>query len=354
MTRKPNSQNITIRCLTKPYYGLGHFSRCLTLAKHLKKRKYKIHFITDRNNYAEKELTYNKIPFTVITNFANTLLAKKKVLNIMQSKNSKILIIDLRQFSEKFSKLLQNESIKTILLDDAWTKTAYADLVFNGTMNKKYQKYTIADNKTKIFVGSQYFILEPSFVKFRKKTNQIKNKNKYTITISTGGTDPNNVSMYVLNAILSLPKIKIKIIIGPFFKKINQLKKIIKKTKNVEIIQSPKKIWKEFYNADIVISNAGSTLFELATQNIPTLMVAADEHQIPYAKKFSKEGFGIFLGLWNSLSPVKIRKELQDLLFNKHKRIQISKNGMRLVDGKGTSRIVLEIEKFLESGQFCE
>ena len=38
MTRPHNSQNITIRCLTKPHYGLGHFRRCLTLAKDFKKK----------------------------------------------------------------------------------------------------------------------------------------------------------------------------------------------------------------------------------------------------------------------------------------------------------------------------
>ena len=71
MTRPHNSQNITIRCLTKPHYGLGHFRRCLTLAKDFKKKKYTIHFIIDSNVFVEKELMSNKILFTNISNFRN-------------------------------------------------------------------------------------------------------------------------------------------------------------------------------------------------------------------------------------------------------------------------------------------
>ena len=348
MTRQHNSQNITIRCLTKPHYGLGHFRRCLTLAKDLKKKKYIIHFIIDPNVFVEKELISNKISFTNISNFKNNSFAKKEIMNIMKLKNSKILIIDLREFSENLLKSFQNESIKTILLDDAWTKTACADLIFNGTMVSKYHRYSTLKNKAKLFLGVKYFIIDSSFIKFQKKISQIKNKKKYSITISFGGTDPNNVTFKVLRSIISLPNISIKIIVGPYFKKLNLIQKFIKNYKHIRIIQSPQKIWKEFYSSDLVISSAGNTLFELATQNVPTLIVAADEHQIPYGKNISKAGFGLFMGLWKSLTPLKITKTLQSILLDTNQRKNISKNGKKLIDGKATSRIIFEIEYFLK------
>ena len=57
-----------------------------------------------------------------------------------------------------------------------------------------------------------------------------------------------------------------------------------------------------------MISNAGSTLYELSIQKIPTLYVATEKHQINYAKEFSSKGFGKYLGYKNQINLNIIKK----------------------------------------------
>ena len=59
----------------------------------------------------------------------------------------------------------------------------------------------------------------------------------------------------------------------------------------------------------MVISNAGNTLFELAVQKVPTICIPAIEHQVPYARFFQTNGFGINLGLWNNVKNKDVKKQ---------------------------------------------
>ncbi len=341
------NNDIVIRCLTKPYYGLGHFRRCLTLANELQHIGYQVHFIVTKNKIVEKELQ-NNFQFFTIPSFSKPELESKTISDIINTHNYEWLIIDMREFGENISKELMNK-IHTVLIDDAWTKNVYSNLIFNGTMIKKYHNYHKINKNSKIFTGTSFFIIDKSFLKHKKKSSEIIKKKQYNVTISTGGTDPNNVTLLVIKSIISIPNINIKIVIGPYSKSLNKISQIIKNKKNVQIILSPKKIWNTFKKADIIISNAGSTLFELATQNIPTLSIAAEEHQISYAKFFSSKGFSIYLGFWRSLNSNKISKILSNTLYNRSTRIQISKQGHKIIDGKGVINVAKEIDRSIKS-----
>jgi len=346
-------KHLVVRCLTKKYYGMGHFRRCQTLAEELRKHNYDIHFIISKNEIVQRELDSKKLHYSIISNTSNIDKEFNAISKIMIEKKYKIILIDMRQFGEQLSRKLNEKKFKIIAIDDAWIKKIYADMIFNGTMVKKYHKYTRIKKNCKIFTGTKYFIIKNSFVKFRKKRNDIQNKSHYNVVISTGGTDPNKVNSLILSSILSIPSIKIRVIVGPYSKNIKNIIKTSQTHNNIKTIFSPKKIWKEFQKADIVISNAGNTLFELAVQEIPTIAIAAEEHQEPYGKKFSSKGFGMYIGLWKKVKATKIRNILLFCLSDKTIRKKISKNGRRIIDGKGSNRVVMEINKQVKKWTKC-
>lgn len=69
------------------------------------------------------------------------------------------------------------------------------------------------------------------------------------------------------------------VVLGPFYKKTKSLMKLVSTHKNCKIIYSPSEIWKIFKNSDLVITNAGSTLFELTMQGVPNISIVAFRHQ---------------------------------------------------------------------------
>jgi len=338
-------QEIAVCCITDKSKGFGNFSRSVTIAEAMREKGYKIIFIINRNNSAIQELKSRKFSYTLIPMFDLHHDYSNKILDVLNSRNCITVIIDMREYGEQISKNFMKTNLNVILLDDAWCKNAYADLIFNGTMIKKYHKYKKININSKIFVGLKYWIINNEFKKHQKKLNDIYDKKKYNVVISVGGADPNELSLFIVKALYNISNIKITIIIGPFFKNLAKLHKFVKNKKNIRMVISPKKIWNEFLKGDLVISGAGNTLFELTAQKIPTICISTVEHQIPYAKMFASKDFAINLGFWRNLTPDLIRHTLTNILNDKIKRRKMSNVANTILDGNELFRITQIIEK---------
>lgn len=340
---------IAIRCITEPSTGYGNLSRCITLAEGLKRKGCQITFLVNNYNQTLKQLKSKHISYKLVPNFSNNKKEAIFLNNFLSVFEFKTIILDMRQHGEALSKYLMKLQVNVILLDDAWCENAYADVIINGTNVQKYHKYKKINSSSKIFVGTKYWIINENFFKNTKKLSDIKNKKKYTIILSMGGSDISNLTLLVLKSIIKLQNLSIKVIIGPFFTNTNKLKKFSKNYKNISLIKSPNQIWKIFAKGDIVISTAGSNLFELCVQRIPTLSIIAIEHQLPYAKIFNSKGFSINLGSKKELSEIKIQKTLSLLLKNSSKRKKMLRAANQIIDGKGLERCITIIENFLKT-----
>lgn len=340
-------KTIAIRCITDELKGFGHLSRCLSLGCNLKKNGHHIVFIINKNNSAIKEIKKKNFQYILIPQLISYRKESDFIIKIMNSRKYDAIIIDMREFSENLTKQLFCNIFKTILLDDVWCNVVYADILFNATIIKKFHKYKKKNIDSKLFLGSKYFITDTEFQKNKKKIYEIRDKNIYNIVVSMGGSDSNELTLRITKSIMDLKNIDIKIIIGPFYKDLKKLRNLIKNKKHVSIIDSPPKIWKQFKKADVVIANAGSTLFELAIQRVPTICIPAVKHQILYAENFSAKGFSINLGLWKCLKSNIVHKTLVEILENKVKRRKISLLGDKLVDGKGLLRTTNVITRLL-------
>lgn len=336
---------IIIRSLTEPKTGYGHLFRAITLCSELEKLGYKVIHLINKNSKAIHELTTKKFSYFIIPKFSNKKAESAYISNFMRKKGIDLIIIDMREFGESLSKNLWKK-FKVILIDDAWVKNVYADIIVNGTIIKNYHNYKKVNKNSQIFAGPNYWITKKEFLKFKRRVSDIKKRKKYTIVISLGGSDYDNLSSRLLKWLAVISNLQIIIILGPFFKHSSQFIK----SKNITIINSPKAIWKEFIKGDLAISNAGSTLYDLSILKIPTICISVVPHQMPYANEFSSRGFSINLGYKSKLTRKKIINSVQTLLENHHKRTMMCK-AANIIDGKGLFRTVNLIDRFITSSK---
>ena len=186
---------IAIRCNTDANKGYGNFTRCITLAKSLKKYSLSPIFLIDDNKIIKSELKKYKISYHLLKKY-NHIEESKEINILLTKKNIKFLILDLREKSETLSRQLMKYNFKTILIDDAFCTNIYSDIVFNGTIVKSFQNYNYINNDTLKFLGPKYFLSESGFSKFSKKSNDIVNKKIFTIVVSFGGSDPTNMKTH--------------------------------------------------------------------------------------------------------------------------------------------------------------
>jgi spore coat polysaccharide biosynthesis predicted glycosyltransferase SpsG len=325
---------LAIRCVADHSRGYGHFSRCLAIANYFSKRDYELLFLINNDVLMKIKLSKIKLNFFIVPKFKTTSSEGKFLKKFVVENSVSCLMIDMREFSEKLSKEITNCNCLTVVIDDSTVCKVYSDILLNGNPIKKYHEYKLFNKKSKLLLGTKFFITNPNFSKNKKTLSEITSKKKYNVTISCGGTDINKITWKIAKQIFALSNIQIQVIIGPLMKN----KQNLKLKKPIKIVHSPDKIWKNFNSSDLVICTSGSTLFELAIQGIPCINIAAVKHQIPYGLEFSKSKFGIYMGYWNELDFSKIKLVTEELLSNTSKRKHMSSTGKRLIDGKGLER----------------
>jgi UDP-2,4-diacetamido-2,4,6-trideoxy-beta-L-altropyranose hydrolase len=91
--------------------------------------------------------------------------------------------------------------------------------------------------------------------------------------------------------------------------------------------------------ADMAVSAAGSTVYELMTAGVPSLVVAVAENQRANARRLSQLGLAINLGFAGSLEVDAVAGALDGLAADALTRASMSAKGRETVDGQGAVRV---------------
>ena len=97
--------------------------------------------------------------------------------------------------------------------------------------------------------------------------------------------------------------------------------------------------------ADVAISAAGGTCWELAFLGVPMILVTASRDQEENVSAISKTGAALSLGWHANLSEDDVLEAIRKVMKDREKRRAMSKSGQALVDGRGAARVV----EFLQS-----
>lgn len=332
-------KKIALCTLVEHKKGYGNFNRSLVLGEKLIEKKNQILFIIKPNEKILQILDKKKIPYKILKERIGFNKGISELKNILQEQKCTDIILDLREFSEKYSKSLQYFEVNTVIIDDAWVKNSYSDIIFNGTPISKYHNYVKRNKYSKIFVGPKYWIANENFKKYRKKISSIKTKKKYLICIIMGGSDPNNFTIQFAKILQEYLNLKIIIITGPLYQNKNHIKKIITNNNQIQWIESSSKIWTYFLKSDLVITAAGNTLYELLIQRIPTICIPVIRHQIPYTEYFTQRGCIKQLRFSKKIDKKIFIKTLNEILYDTVVRKNMVRNAQKILDGNGTERV---------------
>jgi spore coat polysaccharide biosynthesis predicted glycosyltransferase SpsG len=168
--------------------------------------------------------------------------------------------------------------------------------------------------------------------------------------VSFGGYDYRNLTGFFLDAIKEIffflnMKVKIDILIGKENRnKINswkrKIKEINKKNDNIKLSVFVTDFFKRLSKADIAILSGGLTVFNALYYGIPVIGIPQYKHQLDSLNNL-KNFNAIKLGCKNMSLKKKLFKDtLNNLATSKDDRQMLKKNGSKLIDGKGSDRVV--------------
>ena len=181
-----------------------------------------------------------------------------------------MIIIDGYQFNLIYQKQIKRLEYRLFYIDDFAKMPMVADVVINHSINidpNNYKKQLY----TKLAIGTKYAILRPGFLKAAKRERI--NKNTDNIFICFGGSDPFNLTLKAIKAILQTTRTKkIHVVIGAAYVN-DEIYKIEKKNRQLKIYKNIKEIEiiKIMQKCELAISSSSNILYELCAVKIPIL-----------------------------------------------------------------------------------
>ena len=337
--------NIGFRVDSSYKIGTGHVHRCLNLANEFKKKGKKCFFFTKNfsgnvNSLIKKNFKVSNIPFNYdqkkkFLNRQNIFDANHTIEFIKKFK-IKLIFLDHYEINHLWEKNVSKYCDIVLISDILYRKTNCNFLInYNTLYEDKNDLSMISKNDCKRLIGPDYSII--------KKYNFRKDKKiKKKIVVFMGGIDTKNISAKIIKILQNkiFRNYKILIIIGEknLYKK--RIIKIIKKNKNFSfLIGNKKNLYRYLANSSLVISNAGTSMYEHMTLGLNALVLPLSKLQQDICKRLSEAGLINYVRSIKKINHATIRNILKKRSSNKY---ELS----NLYDQKGSSRIVEFFENY--------
>lgn len=332
-----NKKRIIFRVEGDTEIGLGHIYRAITLANR---------FISDNDIFflmsSKKNIGTNKVlssNFPMIT-FENEEDLFRKIEEIKPD----IVINDILDTDPKYITRLKYLGVFTVNFEDLGDGSECADLVINSL-------YEYSCPTPNYHYGHNYVCLRDEFyiMPSKKVGNKVEN-----ILVTFGGTDPNNLTLKTLKAfhILGLKNIKLNIVLGLGYQPKEELYSYVDIFKEegfmVEIKENVNMMAQEIYNADIVITSNGRTIYEITSIGTPFISIAQNERESTHIFVHYLKGI-MYLGMAYNVSKEDIAIAIKKLVEDQDLCKKINENLVKFDLKEGMNRVTrLIFDKYEE------
>jgi UDP-2,4-diacetamido-2,4,6-trideoxy-beta-L-altropyranose hydrolase len=350
--------NVFFRADASQKIGIGHIMRCLTLAIGLKRLGCRISFIS-RNlpNHLSNLLMDNKIglldvdhpPSNIQESFHSWLgtsqeLDAKETIKLLGGRKCDLLIVDHYALDYVWEDSLMPNTKLLFVIDDLADRRHNCHYLLDqnlfADMGKRYTN--LVPVNCKMLLGPNFALLRNEFYLERRKLNGHTGTLR-RILVSLGGVDVMNITEKVIIAIFECGnELEVDVVIGFNHPAKERILNLCSRYSYQCHIQT-KNISKLMASADLAIGSSGSTSWERCCLGLPTICITQASNQIPIANGLEEVGALLNLGDFETLSINSIKHSIYSLILNPQMIIDMSNAGLKLVDGKGTSRILNEI-----------
>jgi UDP-2,4-diacetamido-2,4,6-trideoxy-beta-L-altropyranose hydrolase len=249
------------------------------------------------------------------------------------------VVADGYRFAPDYVRKLKAAGLRVLFLDDDGRFDFYAaDVVLNQNITASSAMYDKREPFTRLLLGSEYALLRPEFLAEPRDREYPPTVRKILVTM--GGSDSENVTGKVLLALLKIDaNFEARIVVGSGNPWQDELRVLVAKRVGFQLESNPANMASLMRWADVAISGAGSTCWELAYLGLPAILITLSQDQQEIARGLAENEVAVSVGGHASLSETRISEALLSLLSDSGRRRAMSERGRKLVDGGGAGRV---------------
>jgi UDP-2,4-diacetamido-2,4,6-trideoxy-beta-L-altropyranose hydrolase len=256
------------------------------------------------------------------------------------------VVVDGYQFGADYQHSLKSADSKVLFMDDYGHAARYpADLVVNPNVFADESLYQNRESHTRLLLGTRYCMLRREFNAWRQWQRKIPPLAR-RVLVTMGGSDPENLTARVLEALSShkdghgFEDLEATVVIGgsnPHAVSLEQ--RAAASGRKIDLHKDTTQMAEWMARADLAVSAAGSTCWELCLLGLPSLLVDVAANQTFLARELDRKGCAIHIGSASEFSTEKIADQLEKLIRSEEIRRSLSVASQALVDGNGARRV---------------
>jgi UDP-2,4-diacetamido-2,4,6-trideoxy-beta-L-altropyranose hydrolase len=321
--------------------GAGHVMRCLALAQAWQDAGGRAVFVMAQAPAAiEQRLRSESCEVVGISAQAGSEDDSRKTIRLAREQNAEWVVVDGYQFEPDYQRLLKAAGLKVLFVDDYGHAHRYfADVVLDQNVAADESLYQSREPYARLLLGLRYCLLRREFASWRDWKRDIPKVGR-RVLVTMGGSDPENVTARVIQALSLVKRKRLGAVVAlggsnPYFEALQSAAG----QNGITLRTNVSNMAELMAEADVAISAAGSTCWELCLLGLPALLIDVAANQKAVARELDRLGCAIHLGDLESTSATKIAKQLEKLLGSQDLRRSLSQRSRELVDGAGAKRV---------------
>lgn len=336
-------RHLIIRTDASSEIGTGHLMRCLSLAQAWKDAGDEVIFITScQNEGLLQRLREEDFEIHIIASQYSASDDWEYTKEILADHPDAWVVLDGYHLNEVYQQHVKESGHRLLVIDDmAHLKHYYADIVLNQNLNAE-KLYYPCEPYTRLLMGTNYALLRREFLAWRDWKRDIP-KIALHVLVTLGGGDPTNHTLKVIKALqkVGIPDLEAVVVVGAGNPHYDLLKAEIKQSNSyIHLTCDANNMPELMAWADVAVSGAGITIWELLFLETPILALILADNQSYVAEPIELQKAGRNLGRIENISDEALAKAINLLLRDFELRTKMSCKARNIVDGKGTERMI--------------
>ena len=339
---------ILIRADASIAIGTGHAMRCLALAQAWQDAGGCVTFAMAETTTAMKDrLLAEGCEVIAIQCEPGSDEDSQQTSKLARERRAQWIVVDGYRFSGRYQDVLRADGYRILFLDDYGHAETYpSDFVLNQNVGADPSLYERRGADTRLLLGARYALLRREFSVWRTWRRDTAEKGR-RVLVMMGGSDPENLTARVMAAAnhAQVEDLTLTVVLGGSNPHGEKLERIAAESgAKVELLRDPANLAELMAGADMAISAAGSTCWELCLMGVPALLIDVADNQKALAEELQRRECAIHLGD-RTVPEKRITEALGSLADSQRLRKSLAARARELVDGHGARRVVATVRQ---------
>jgi len=335
----PVKPHLIIRADASARMGIGHVMRCLALAQ------------AWQDLGGSAALLSHQLPLSLIERLSQEGVEHLPLVSLeddaartcAEAEAADWVVMDGYHFTAAHVHEVAQSNANLLILDDLgqFTRGPMA-LILNQNISSDLIGYSQHEGNPGLLLGGRFSLLRREFRCRPMKRDFIEPCQRVLVTL--GGSDPQQISAKVIHALFKIPNLHARIVVGAVNERMESLRALCMSSGGrLELLSEVREMAPLMDWAQLAVSAGGSSVLELASRGLPTLLIIAANNQQAVCECLGGRGIMLNAGWHDRLDSDQIAQLIKSLAEDAVRRATMAQRGLRIADGYGALRVAREM-----------